>query len=182
MNLPEPSPAPTIAAVDPAELGRLRDIVAKRVPGDSIDEVLQETALAVMQSDSVPNDPIQRSRWLCGVAIRQCVYYWRRESKHSRCEKMDQAIESSDLSDQQTDPFRWLLERESQQQVRDAIMQLDDESRQLLIHKFLHRRTYPQIASALSVTRHIAEYRVGKAIAAFKSLMNNLNVGESDND
>ncbi|MEM8913105.1 MAG: sigma-70 family RNA polymerase sigma factor [Planctomycetota bacterium] len=158
----QPSADASLDRVEP-HLATLRRLVLARVGRDVAEDVVQDVALAAVQSPSFPQEDADQRRWLCRVALRQCALHWRRSGREHTSADTSQCA-----SDALDDPIHWLLARESRGQVAAAIRNIAQDARQLVIDKFVHRKTYEQIASARGITRDAAEYRVQAAKRTLK--------------
>jgi RNA polymerase sigma-70 factor (ECF subfamily) len=141
----------------------LRALVIARVGKlQAAEDILQEVHLAVAKArDHLP--PVEEVRsWLCQIAIRQCALYFR---KLIRSEKLIQSYQEdpSLRHDHGSDPIYWMLQRERQRLVRQALEELNVESKQMLQWKYLEHLTYAQIAERMQTTVHSVEYKLTNA-------------------
>lgn len=152
----------------------LNRIVAARVPESVVDDVMQEVSLAALRCQDFPKVPEQQRQWLSCVAVRQCALYWRKRPREQSSDRETLQY----FEDPEDDPLQWLLARESAQQLHDAIAQLDDEHRQLLIQKFVLGKSYEKISKERSITRHSVEYRIESAKRSLRKLLLSQRINE----
>ena len=141
----------------------LRRLVVARVPQSAVEDVLQEISLAVLSAHRMPMIDEEQIRWLCGVASRQCALYWRKAPNEQTL------ADVGDLCQEQDAPVQWLLARESEEQVQQAIRELDTDQQTLLVMKYVEGLSYEKIAGALGITLHTAEYRIRVAKQALRA-------------
>lgn len=156
-------------------LPMLKRVVGKRVPTELIEDIVQEVILAGAESNRFPELVKDQQNWLCRVALRQCALFWRKQSRQQQIEAMKSADDPG-----KDDPIHWLIARESAQQMKLAILKLDNDARRILSMKFVDRLTYDQIASRLQISRHSAEYRVQTAKRELRSIVHDMGLSEVD--
>lgn len=158
-----------------SHLPLLRSVVSPRVPAEVADDIVQEVVLAAAKSEQFPAAFREQQNWICRVALRQCALHWRRHARNSGVESFEHT-ENKTLAD----PINWLIARESARQIQDAIANLSDESRTVLMRKIVDKFTYEQLAEHLQITRHAAEYKVRVAKKELRSLMQQRGLDEGD--
>jgi len=155
-------------------------LVASRMGSASlVEDVLQEISLAVARSSTLPEQESQVAPWLCTIAIRQCALAHRKAIRQRRL--IDGAAATVGDSDTWLDdPIYWLLDRERSGLVREALKLLDANGRSLLISKYVHGNTYPQMAADLGVEPHVVEYQVATARKNLRTLLIERGLGKDD--
>lgn len=114
-SLPLPlTPGPTMAALlaDPALRKALAEAVARRVPSQEVDEIVQSTLVEALASQTRPTEEGELRRWLFGVARNKVVDFHRRRGREGApIEAADLAAEDQAPNDA-IDLLRW-AEREA---------------------------------------------------------------------
>lgn len=146
----------------------LRAVIRARVGnGDAVDDVMQELAIAMVQSQG-PADREKLAPWLYRIAIRKALQYRRRVGRQRKltaqvAERMDEAVEA--------DPLDWLLGQERRELIRRALSQLPARDREILLLKHGEGWSYRKIAEHLGATRHTIEYRLMRARRRMRTLL-----------
>lgn len=173
---PTPAEAPPLVERHRGWLERL--VAARTCNRGSVDDVLQEVALAVARTGQPPVGEHEERPWLCAIAIRQCALFLRQASRRARLLASVVEQRSGDATDRlQDDPIYWLMLREDAGLVGRAIAGLGHDDRQLLEWKYIEGHTYPQLAARLRVPRHVVEYRVVTAKKRLRGLLVEMGLG-----
>ncbi len=145
----------------------LRTVVRNRVgEADAVDDILQEVAIAVCSGSPPDNDRL--APWLYRVAVKQCLQFRRKAGRqHKLRQRLTQDISETD----EADPLDGLLLGERREAVRDALRELTDIDRQLLMLKYTEDWTYQQLASHLGVAADTIEYRLLRARRRMRHLL-----------
>jgi RNA polymerase sigma-70 factor (ECF subfamily) len=144
----------------------LRKVLQSRI-GDrhAIDDLMQELALAVVRQSSnedaanVPKEPAKVAPFLYRVAVRQAANFHRKANRKTEA-KPEPEIETLARD---PGPLDWLLQREQNQNLNNAIESLDDDSREILMLKYTENWTYRQLADHLGTTEKVVEHRLAQA-------------------
>ena len=106
--------------------------------------------------------------WLYRIAVRQVLMY-RRATGRRR--KLLQRVQSDAASAVQlTEPLSVMLHDEAQSRVRQALAELGEVERQLLLLKYAEGWSYRQIAERLGVQEVVAVDRLRRALPALHGL------------
>jgi RNA polymerase sigma-70 factor (ECF subfamily) len=157
----------TAASLSPQALflqheGWLRTVVRSRLQeADAVEDVMQNIALAIVRQRSLLADVNRIGAWLYQIAIRQVLMYrrttGRRRKLHDRLQR--QSPEITDIAE----PLQVLLHEETREKVRQALLQLSELDRQVLMLKYSEGWTYREIADHLGVQEDTIEYRLMRA-------------------
>lgn len=160
----------------------LRSIIGRRVGDQDADDVMQEVAVAVERATVIPDDPTRRRHWLARVALRQCALFVRGASRHrAKLQKIAEHPPADPTPcDLHGDPVHWLLARESESQMQQAIAAMDASSREILMMKLIDNATYQQIGTSLGISKDAAEYRVSVAKNDLRRLVTEFGIREGD--
>jgi RNA polymerase sigma factor (sigma-70 family) len=161
------TPVTTAASLSPQALflqheGWLRTVVRSRLQeADAVEDVMQNIALAIVRQRSLLADVNRIGAWLYQIAIRQVLMYrrttGRRRKLHDRLQQ--QSPEVTDIAE----PLQVLLHEETREKVRQALLQLSELDRQVLMLKYSEGWTYREIADHLGVQEDTIEYRLMRA-------------------
>jgi RNA polymerase sigma-70 factor (ECF subfamily) len=157
----------------------LRKVLQSRV-GDrhSIDDLMQEVALAVVQSSgagTVPSEPAKVAPFLYGVAIRKAASFHRKVNQKSHAKPVEDETIDLNIKDSEPQPLDWLLKEEQSQSLESAIESLDEESREILMLKYTENWSYKQLAEHLGTTEKAVERRLARARKKMRSSLQSLN-------
>ncbi|MEZ6122050.1 MAG: sigma-70 family RNA polymerase sigma factor [Planctomycetaceae bacterium] len=152
----------------------LRTVVRSRVSEpEAVDDIMQNIALAlVRQRDSLSE--IQRvGSWLYQVAVRQVLMYRRSRGRRRRFENqlVDRTAAGEMDSVEQLSPVDRVLAAEQRDQVREAMDQLDEIDRQILMLKYSENWSYRELSERLGVREDTVEYRLTKARKHLRRLL-----------
>ncbi len=166
----------------------LRKVLQSRV-GDrhSIDDLMQEVALAVVQQSStsatgsVPIEPSKVAPFLYRVAVRKAANFHRKVNQNSHAKpELDATVEGSIVASE-PQPLDWLLKKEQDSSLASAIDSLDEESREILMLKYTENWSYKQLAEHLGTTEKAVERRLARARQKMRSSLKNMNIEPGDN-
>ena len=173
----------------PAELqqhqGWLKKVLRCRI-GDShaVEDVLQEVVVVVLRQldasnqskhdpranrgrSTLPTDPRKVAPWLYRVAIRHAINYHRKQNRHSQAKPVaDLEVTSSGAG-----PLDWMLNRESNENLQQALTQLADGQREILMLKFSENWSYQQLADHLGISVRAVEHRLLKARKQLRAIL-----------
>lgn len=165
----------------------LRKVLQSRI-GDrhSIDDLMQEVALAVVQQSStsstgsVPSEPEKVAPFLYGVAVRKAANFHRKANRKSHAKpELNETLES-EITTREPQPLDWLLKKEQRQSMDSAIDSLDDESREILMLKYTENWSYKQLADHLGTTEKAIERRLARARNKMRSSLMRSNIDLQD--
>lgn len=142
----------------------LRTVVASRVGEPAaVDDVLQQVGLAVARTDGRPTAPAGVAPWLYRVAVRQCLLHRRTAGRRRKLlQRVGAEAHGSDI-ETGPGPLDWLLLDERQKLAGEALRELPELDRQLLLLKHTENWTYRQLAEHLGVSLNTIEYRLLQA-------------------
>jgi RNA polymerase sigma-70 factor (ECF subfamily) len=152
-------------------------IVGRRVPGDRVDEIVQDVFVRAYFGLAQFSGGVPFERWLAGIAVRACYDFWRNRSRED--------VPVSALTD---DHQRWMdqilsvrSEREFHAQVRRreavevldwALSRLSPPNRAVLTLVHLEGRSVKEAAELLGwsvVTVKVRAHRARRALRALLS-------------
>ncbi len=138
-------------------------LLARMGNRDEVEEVLQEVAVAAA-SQSAKAEPVERAGpWLYRVAIRQMLLFRR---KAGRRRKLMTRVVDRPLpreAESNRDPLEFLISQERQSEVREAMVQMSERDRQLLMLKYVDGLSYGEIAEHVGVTASAVQSRLHRA-------------------
>ena len=165
----------------------LRKVLQSRI-GDrhSIDDVMQEVALAVVQQSgsgsaaAVPSEPEKVAPFLYGVAVRKAANFHRNANRKSHAKpELGETLEAEILT-REPQPLDWLLKKEQNQSLESAIDSLDDDSREILMLKYTENWSYKQLAQHIGITEKAVERRLDRARKKMRTSLQSLNIDSKD--
>jgi RNA polymerase sigma-70 factor (ECF subfamily) len=161
---PEPAAIPWPALLREHERW-LRMLALARVrDADVADEILQNVALAALDTGRQQTYVQQAAPWLYRVLVRQCLLYQRQQGRRRKLLTRFQTQQSHSPPTQRCpDPLQWLLAHERRQLVQQSLAMLDDRDAEVLLLKYTEGWSYQQIAAHLGVTASTIESRLHRA-------------------
>jgi RNA polymerase sigma factor (sigma-70 family) len=146
---------------------------------DSVDEVMQNVALAVLKPDhkSIPADGV--APWLYRIVVRQCLLLRRQWGRRTRLQQQYAESAGSKVAIETQDALHWLLAGERQTLVRQALAMLSARDSEVLLLKYTQQWSYGQIAKHLGVSVSAVEGRLHRARRRLRSELATLNYREA---
>ena len=151
----------------------LRTVVRSRIQeAEAVEDIMQNIALALVRQRDTMRDIAQMGAWLYQVAVRQVLMYRRTVGRRRNFEnRLATQAHPVETAPRDLDPVASVLAAEEQSAVREAVLQLDELDRQVLMLKYVEGWTYRQLAEMLGVTEDTIEYRLLKSRKRLKSLL-----------
>ena len=153
--------------------------IALRMCGNAADadEAAQEAFLAAWKG--LPNfrGDSQFSTWLYQLTTHAAIDLMRREKRQIAAEAQDQARHPAEdmtevsAPDPAPGPQQQAERRETQEAVRDAILQLTPEYRQIVVLRFLEDLSYEEIGAALKLPSGTVKSRLNRAKSQLKDIL-----------
>ncbi len=152
----------------------LRTVVRSRVgEPEAVEDIMQNIALALVRQKDKLSEINKVGSWLYQVAVRQVLMYRRTRGRRRRFE--DGLLEKSAAGQVETlevtGPVDRVLAAEQQQQVRDAMQEMHELDRQILMLKYSENWTYRELSEHLGVGEDTVEYRLSKARKQLRRLL-----------
>jgi RNA polymerase sigma factor (sigma-70 family) len=142
---------------------------ARLADPQAAEDVLQEVALAAVTQKSRPTDPEKVAPWLYRIAVRKVINHHR--SKGRRRKLLEGAILAGKGAAEARDPEpgQWLMSKESESAVRNAMKLLESHDRQILLLKYTENWGYQELSEHLGISIKTVEYRLLKARRALRA-------------
>lgn len=143
----------------------LRAVVLARIgESQAVEEVLQEVALAAVESRSPLADPSRVAPWLYQIAVRQTLLYRRRQGRRRKLVgRFAERVGPKEEDDRSPNPLSWLLAGERNRLIREALEQMPRRDREILLLKYTENWTYRQLAGHLGISSSAVEARLHRA-------------------
>lgn len=150
----------------------LRTVLAVR-SGDpaAADELFQEVAVGAMRGWAVVGPAGPSPPWLYTIAVRVALLHRR---KYGRQRRKMEGFQASGLVPEEgraPDPLTFLLAKERQQLVRDAMLSLSPKDRELLLLKYTECWSYDEISRHLGLTAGQVTTRLHRARGKLRTLL-----------
>lgn len=149
----------------------LRTVVAARV-GEraAVDEVMQEVALAAVRQQAPLADPSKVAPWLYRLAVTQSLLFRRKAGRRRRLrERFADQFRPTERDPEALDPLVWMVNRERQELVRQALARLPRRDAEILLLKYSEDWTYRQLSDHLGTTESAVESRLHRARRKLRS-------------
>lgn len=130
------------------------------------DEAAQDAFLAAWRG--LPNfrGESRFSTWLYQLATHAAIDLLRREKRHAAGD-----IGEVDTPDSAPSPQQQAERNEQRQAVRDAVLQLPPEQRQVVVLRFMEELSYEEIGAALHLPVGTVKSRLNRAKAALREIL-----------
>jgi RNA polymerase sigma factor (sigma-70 family) len=148
----------------------LETVVSARLADrQAAEDVLQEVALAAITQTSRPVDPAKVAPWLYRIALRKVINHHRSTGRRKRL--LSNAVDAGRGSEHSNapEPGEWLMMKEDDSEVQQALSQLSTQDRQILLLKYTEGWGYQDLAEHLGITVKTVEYRLLKARRALRA-------------
>lgn len=139
----------------------LRGFLRRRLPGDTVEDVIQETFLAAWSALPAFEPRVRLKTWLYRIALHKVADSLRRAPKHLSLELL--TIELPDTGLSSTDTALW---------VRSLLAQLPDDQRLLLELYYFDDLTLAEVALVLDRNLNTVKYQFYQAHARSLKLSN----------
>lgn len=137
-------------------------LLARGVEASAVEDVFQEVSTTVLASGSRLRNPGKVAPWLYRIAVTAALQYRRRVGRRRKLLGR-YALRQEESFAQEPDPLDWLLAKEQQQIVRQAIQHLPPRDAEMLLLKYTEDWSYKQLASHLGVSPSAVEARLHRA-------------------
>lgn len=158
----------------------MRTVVRSRVPEpEAVEDIMQNIALALVRQKDSLSEVARLGSWLYQIAVRQVLMYRRTRGRRRRFEDglAVRAVAGEVAAVDVSGPVERVMAAEQQQHVRDAMAQLKELDRQILMLKYSENWTYRQLSEHLGVGEDTVEYRLAKARKQLRGLLSKSVVG-----
>lgn len=144
----------------------LRTVVRSRVPEpEAVEDIMQNIAMALVRQKDQLAEIQQVGSWLYQVAVKQVLMHRRSRGRFRKFQK--KLIQQSEAGAvplvDQAGPVDHVLAAEKQDQVREALSELDELDRQILMLKYSENWTYRDLAEHMGIKEDTVEYRLARA-------------------
>jgi len=148
----------------------LRTVVRSRLrEPDAVEDVMQNIALAIVRQRDMLGEVSRIGAWLYQIAVRQVLMY--RRSAGRRRKMQDRLLADPSQRGEQESPLESVLASESQENVRNALLELSEIDRQILMLKYTEGWSYRDLAKHLGVEEDTVEYRLFRAKKTLRRLL-----------
>ena len=143
----------------------LRAVVMARLgEAQAVDEVMQEVALAAVESRAPPVDPSKVGAWLYRLAVRQTLLYRRRQGRRRRLvDRYAARYRPREEDCRCPDPLGWLMTGERDGLIRECLERLAGRDVEILLLKYAEGWSYQQLAEHLRISHSAVEARLHRA-------------------
>lgn len=156
----------------------LRSILFARLGhAQAVEDVMQEVALAIVKSQSLPVEDARLGPWLYRVAVRQALLHRRKLGRQKKLStNFVEAVPPSDHDTHTPEPITWLLANERRKLIRVAMQRLAPRDAEMLMLKYTEDWNYHEIAERLGISHAAVESRLHRARARLRQELANLQV------
>jgi RNA polymerase sigma-70 factor (ECF subfamily) len=159
----------------------LRTVLLARLSDrQAVDEVLHEVALAAVRHGPPRLAVGEVSAWLYRVAVRQALLHRRQAARVGRrTAEYAQRAEAAHRNGA-GDPLRWLLADEEAVLVRQALLRLARQDRELLLLKYSEDWSCKELAAHLGIRVTTVETRLLRARERLRRELSQLDIGPNN--
>lgn len=149
-----------------------RTIVAQMGSGqaDCLDDIMQEVALAAVNSNCPPESDEKILPWLNQIARHKIQDHWRKLQRQQRLH--NRLVDTAQEPRVALTPYEWVLKCETRDFVTSALAQLPEGDRQLLLQKYRQEKNCQQIAHEKGLSLKTIEYRLSRARQMLRKILN----------
>ncbi|MBN2023359.1 MAG: sigma-70 family RNA polymerase sigma factor [Pirellulales bacterium] len=160
----------------------LRTIVYARLgEPESVNEVMQEVAMAAVRQRAPLADPSKVAPWLYRLAVTQSLLYRRRLGRRRKLtDRYAQRHQPVESDNREIDPLGWLLAEERRVLIRRAVAELPKRDAEILLLKYTENWTYRQLAEHLGTSDSAVEARLHRARRKLRRALAALEVVEAE--
>lgn len=155
-------------------------IFARTGESEAVEEVLQEVAVALVDSQTRPSRIDRLAPWLYRVAVKQALLYRRKSGRRERLVRSygeRKQISKHDL--READPLEWMLANERRNLVQLSLERMTPKDREILLLKYTEDWNYRDLSEHLGVTVAAVESRLHRARERLREELSRLQVIES---
>lgn len=159
----------------------LRTILLARLGSwDEVEEVMQEVAVAAA-SQSAKREPVDRvGPWLYRVALRQVMLFRRKQGRRRKLSaNLAQTMQPTEIDERSQSPLEWMLGQERNRLVGEALSQMSERDRQLLLLKYVEGFSYEEISQRVGISASAVQSRLHRARKLLKQQLIASSVVES---
>ena len=165
--------------------GWLKKVLRSRI-GDrhAAEDVFQEVVVVVLRQldagnenkhgpnedrgrSTLPTDLQKVGPWLYRVAIRHAINFHRKQNRRSQAKP----VAELEVTSSEAGPLDWMLNRESEENLQQALNQLGDGQREILMLKFSENWSYQQLADHIGISVRAIEHRLLKAKKQLRTIL-----------
>lgn len=151
----------------------LRTVARKRgVPVDDIEDLIQETYIAYYRTYPLNWNEPQKKAMLVKILKRKCIDFYRRNSHYIKVSMDDgEAFDETELLAKQLvkDSLESVIKNETYQEVRDCIMNMKKDWRDVSFLYFVEGLDPKEISEVLSIPGTVCRSRISRAKKYLKS-------------
>ena len=128
--------------------GWLRTVIRARLgEPQAVDDVYQELALAAVKSQAPVRDRARLAPWLYQLAVRQSLMHRRKQGRRKKLvNRYTEQFQPTERDHRLPDPLTWLMTRERDEQIRQAIDRIPRRYAEVLMLKYAEGWSYVQMA------------------------------------
>jgi RNA polymerase sigma-70 factor (ECF subfamily) len=125
---------------------------------DEAEDAAQEAFIAANRALSSFRGQSQVKTWLTSITVNACRSHLRRRKAR---QALSAALQTLPLSrPAQTSPEAWAVQSESDRQLWNAVDELDDKHRLVVILRYVHELSTAEIAAALDISQGTVHSRL----------------------
>ncbi len=177
--------AKSVARTDPNAVSKLFDTynepisryvstVASRITESDVQDIVQDTFIAALQSIKDYRGDSSLSTWMLRIAYFKTIDVLR---KHKSLDKSEAPIldvvneEEISFVDPAGSAEDQALINEETERIRDALMLLPEEQRQVLVLRYVLGMRVEDVADTMKLSRRMVELHITRARAALRKLL-----------
>ena len=148
-------------------------LLARGVEPSAAQDVFQEVSAAAIAAGDKLRDVAKLAPWLYRIAVTTALQYRRRRGREKKLVRRYADMEPRSARSQ-PDPLDWILAKEQQQLVRQAIGGLPSRDAEILLLKYTEDWSYRELAEHLGLSVSAVEARLHRARAKMRNALANL--------
>ena len=133
--------------------------------------------MAVVANRAPLADANKIAPWLYQIAVRQTLLYRRKHGRRRKLlDRYADRYQPTEEDNRSASPLDWLLAEESAELIRQAMSQLSERDREVLLLKYEHGWSYRKISEHLDISESAVEARLHRARQRLRQRLAQLNV------
>lgn len=130
---------------------------------DAAEDLAQETLMVAWRKEQTLHDPDRRQAWLAGIARKRCLHWLRARGRSSV-----PPLEPRPAGDE---PLALLERQDLERLLRCALSELPDETRRVLLWRFLEELPHAEIGRRLGLSEGAVWMRVARGRERLRRLL-----------
>jgi len=145
----------------------VRGFISRKIDDEGVvEELTNDTLLAVMQSHTTFDGRSSEFSWVCSIAKHKIIDYYRKKKLKTVLFSMSPVFE--EIADEALNPERDVLKNELKEEIKRTFEELEEGYQKLLRLKYVDGRRVSEIAEIFKLSIKAVESRLIRAKRKFR--------------